>query len=99
MKKIVSLLLCLAMTVLLLVSCGDDEIGSYRKNYDYEEPKVEEVTLEMYIVGDERNDGVVAVSRMINQYTIFPRRPIVKMSMPPWRKGNAWTFFSSTVPG
>lgn len=69
MKKIVSLLLCLTMTVLLLVSCGDDEIGSYRKNYDYEEPKVEEVTLEMYIVGDERNDGVVAVSRMINQYT------------------------------
>lgn len=68
-KKIISLLLCLAMTVLVLVSCADEEIGSYRKNYTYEPPTVEEVTLEMYIVGDERNDGVVAVSRMINQYT------------------------------
>lgn len=69
MKKIVSLLLCLAMTVLVLVSCGEEEIGSYRKNYTYEAPTVEEVTLNMYIVGDKRNDGVVAVSRMINQYT------------------------------
>lgn len=74
MKKIVSLLLCLAMTVLLLVSCAEEEIGAYRKNYTYEPPTVEDVTLEMYIVegvGDKHSDenGLVVVSRAINQYT------------------------------
>lgn len=71
MKKIVSMLLCLVMTVLLLVSCGEEEIGAYRKNYTYVPPTVEEVTLEMYIVGDTRSDenAVTAVSRMIKQYT------------------------------
>ena len=71
MKKIVSMLLCLVMTVLLLVSCGEEEIGAYRKNYTYVPPTVEDVTLEMYIVGDARSDenAVTAVSRTIKQYT------------------------------
>lgn len=71
MKRILSLMLCLALTVLALVSCGNDEIGSYRDQYEYEPEVKEDVTLEVYLAIEdiESSDGLLAVTRMINQYT------------------------------
>lgn len=71
MKRILSLMLCLAMVVLVLVSCGDDEIGSYRDQYDYTPEVKEDMTLEVYLAIEdaEASDGLLAVTRMINQYT------------------------------
>ena len=71
MKKIVSILLCLVMCVFALVGCAEDLIGSYRDNYDYEEEVVEEITLNLYIIGDDSTaeNAETAVKREISEYT------------------------------
>ncbi len=71
MKKIISLLLCIVLSGLMLVSCADDEIGSYLPNYDYTPPVVEDLTLNMYIITDDTTakNAEDTVAQMINSYT------------------------------
>ncbi len=72
MKKILFLVLCLVFASLMLVSCGDDEIGKVPDHYPPPVPETEEVSLNMYIiVDDETSDNAKqTVSRMIAQHTL-----------------------------
>ena len=69
-KRIITLALCALMAV-LLVSCGEQEIGSYLDKYDYKEEVIEDVVLDMYIiVGDETHDNAItSVKTAINKHT------------------------------
>lgn len=71
MKKIVSIALCLAFCILALASCGEKEIGSYLKNYDYEPKNVEELTLNFYIICDDltTKNSKDTIGRELSQYT------------------------------
>ncbi len=71
MKKILSLLLCLVLASLMLISCADDEIGSALKDYDYKPPVVEDLSLNMYIITDDVTvkNAIDTVSQMISSYT------------------------------
>ena len=71
MKKILSLILCLAMACAFLVSCGDGEIGDYIKNYPETDNTVERLDLNLYIVtGDSTTENAkVSVSTRIAGYT------------------------------
>ena len=71
MKRIVGFLLCISMIVVMLVSCKDSEIGSYRPNYDglIPEAKTDEV-LDFYIIVGEgtSQNAITTVTMYINQY-------------------------------
>jgi hypothetical protein len=62
MKKILSLITVFVLAFTMLVSCGDEEIGSYIKNYPDVNTKVEELTLNMYIVVGEGTTEVAKKS-------------------------------------
>lgn len=67
-KKILMLALCAMLSLLVLVSCGDDPIGSYK--YDWTPPVVEKLEFDFYIVtGDATTDNAkTTVKDKINQY-------------------------------
>lgn len=71
MKKIISLVLCVAMCCILLVGCAEDEVGSFIPEYEKLQPKPREaVELDFYIVtGDDTvSYSTAAVTRAINAY-------------------------------
>lgn len=71
MKKILLLVLCILISALALVSCGDDEIGSYKENYPPINNEVEEIKLNMYIIVDDAADNAKkTVKRMFAQETL-----------------------------
>lgn len=70
MKKFLSAILCLVLTILMLVSCGDKDIGSYIDKY--EKPKVkEELTYNLYIICEDgtSSNAIKNVQRRIADYT------------------------------
>lgn len=71
MKKIICLAVCVALMMLTLVGCANDNIGEFLKKYNYKPSKVEDVTLEMYIVTDAAtvSNAMITVNRMLSQYT------------------------------
>ena len=72
MRKILSLLLCLIISVFALASCADDIIGEDLPGYLEENPNTERelYELDFYIVtGDETTDAaIITVTREINTY-------------------------------
>ena len=71
MRRIVGLLLCISIILVMLVSCTDKEIGSYRPNYDGLLPKDKsEEVLDFYIIVGEgtSQNAITTVSMYINQY-------------------------------
>ena len=51
MKKLICLILCIVLSSLALVSCGEDPIGDYLENYEKPVEK-EKLSLNLYIVAD-----------------------------------------------
>ena len=72
MKKFLSLLLCLVMSMLMLVSCGDQEIGSYKDNYPPIDNTIPEVKLNMYVIVESGTaaNAKTTVGRMFAQETL-----------------------------
>ena len=72
MKKILCLIMCLLFASLMLVSCGDDEIGKVPDHYPEPEPEIEEVSINLYIIVDDAtsDNAIQTVSRMIAQHTL-----------------------------
>ena len=71
MKKILCLVLCLVLSALALVSCGDDEIGSYKENYPPIDNDIREVKLNMYVIVDDAAENAKkTVNRMFKQETL-----------------------------
>lgn len=69
MKKLLSLLLLLAMCVSMLVACKEEKIGDYE--YDYVEDVKEEITLNMYIISPDPNaEAINTVQREIREYAL-----------------------------
>lgn len=74
MKKILCLLLCIAMMCLLLAACGNKSVGEYLEKYEEEElwkPEVKPVIeLDMYIItGDATTENAIkTVERSISSY-------------------------------
>ena len=70
MKKIISVLLCLIMTVCMLSSCGEDIVGKYLSEYEKPAEK-ENITLNLYIVCDAgtTDNAKVTVRERIKTYT------------------------------
>lgn len=69
MKKILSLLLLLALSLGLLVGCKDDEIGDYE--YDYVPEEKEEITLNLYIISPDPDAASInTVQREIREYAL-----------------------------
>ncbi len=70
MKKLISLLLCMVMCCLVLVSCDSGEIGADLDDYknEYSPENRESLTLNFYIItGDDTHSNAIStVSRMIN---------------------------------
>ena len=72
MKRIMSLILCIVIATLTLVSCGEGFVpGSQLGNYEVDNTDVPEVSLNLYIVTDERttDNAKTTISRMFSQYT------------------------------
>lgn len=70
MKRIICLFLCLSMALCVLVGCGETKIGDYLKNYDYKPTVIEDLTMEVWLIGGESDDNALTtVTRMLNQYT------------------------------
>jgi hypothetical protein len=72
MKKILATILALAMALLMLVSCGDnEELGSYIENYPETPNDIELLTLNLYIIteSDTTPFAITTVKRMISQHT------------------------------
>lgn len=80
MKRIIALLLILALSCLCLAGCGEnlrESIKDHRNEYDYEPDVIEDITLDVYIVcddyretGDNSNKGIFdAVKRQVDIYT------------------------------
>ena len=70
MRKIISALLCIVISMLLLVGCGEDPIGEYIDKY--EEPKQKEkISINLYIIHEEGTDenAIVTVRQRIADYT------------------------------
>lgn len=69
MKKLLSLILCLTIAVLALVGCAEEPIGDYE--YDYVPESVEELSLNLYIVGgnESHEHAEETVRQRIAQYT------------------------------
>ena len=72
MKKFLSLMLCLIMTVLMFVSCADNEIGSYKENYPPIDNTIPDVKLNMYVIVEPgtAENAKTTVSRMFAQETL-----------------------------
>lgn len=72
MKKILCLIFCLVFASLMLVSCGDDDIGKVPDHYPAPEPEIEEVSINLYIIVDDAtsDNAIQTVSRMIAQHTL-----------------------------
>ena len=72
MKKILCLMLCLIFASFMLVSCGDDEIGTIPDHYPEPKPEIEEVSINLYIIVDEATteNAMQTVKRMIAQHTL-----------------------------
>jgi hypothetical protein len=51
MKKIISIILCVVLSALVLVGCGEDPIGEYLPNYEKPVEK-EKLSINLYIVAD-----------------------------------------------
>ena len=71
MKKILSLILCLALVGAMLISCGGDfEPGTYLPNYDYKPEVIEDLTLELYLIteAETTENAKTTVNQMVNQY-------------------------------
>ena len=72
MKKLLAMILCLAMTMLLLVGCVEDEIGGDLDGYkDKYSPSLRKnIELDFYIVYEEgtTENAIVTVERMINSH-------------------------------
>lgn len=70
MKKLLSLILCLALSLTLLVGCSEDVIGSYLENYEKNEDTVRKLTLNLYIItGDETTaTAKTTVANMISSH-------------------------------
>ena len=81
MKKIVSMLLCLAMCIIALASCAEADIGSYREEYDYVPPVIEEITLNLYIICDDTTseNAKTTIGREIAEYTKSKFRTILNV--------------------
>ncbi len=72
MKRFLSLLLCIVLVCVSLVSCAEDGIGSYLPNYDPDNmDKVEELKLNLYIIVGEgtSENAMISVAREINAHT------------------------------
>ena len=71
MKKLLLFILCLSLACGMMVSCSEDEIGSYLPNYDYKPEVKEELTLNLYLITNPETDknAMDTVSQMISQYT------------------------------
>lgn len=74
MKKILVLLITVLLCAFALVSCGsddDDELGGYIHNYPETIQKADSITLDLYIITDDRTSSFaeVTVKRMITQLT------------------------------
>ena len=73
MKKTLLLLITVLICAFALVSCGgeDDELGGYINNYPETIQKAESITLDLYIITDDRTSSFaeVTVKRMITQWT------------------------------
>ena len=69
-KRLLMLALC-ALMATLLVSCSEQPIGDYLKNYDYQPEIIEDVTLDLYIVvGDETaSNAIITIQEAINKHT------------------------------
>ena len=69
-KRILSLVLCIALTCLLLVGCTEDVIGSYLDIYDYEPEKVVKMEFDLYLIVGEATTAPAktTVQDKINQY-------------------------------
>ncbi len=71
MKKVLLFILCIALACGMMVSCSEDEIGSYLPNYDYKPEVKKEITLNLYLVTNPETDknAIDTVSQMVTQYT------------------------------
>ncbi len=65
MKKIISMLLCLVFAVTMLASCKKDRIGDELDDSMKGYVK-ENLTLNLYVIGDESNDNATVNSRIRN---------------------------------
>ena len=72
MKRILCLMLCFVFLSLSLVSCGDEEIGSYKENYPQIDNTVPTVTLNMYVIVEDATvaNAITTVKRMFAQETL-----------------------------
>lgn len=72
MKRTLLVLLCIVLSCFVLVSCAEDEIGSYLENYPESGTTVEKLTLNLYIiVGNETTeDAKTSVARELNAHTL-----------------------------
>ncbi len=71
MKKFLCVVLCLILSAFALVSCGDNEIGSYKENYPPIDNEVREVKLNMYVIVDDAAENAKkTVNRMFAQETL-----------------------------
>lgn len=71
MKRIISLLLLLVLTVSVLVGCGENEIGSYLENYPETDDTVLDITLNMYVICEDgtTQNAKETVQNLVKQYT------------------------------
>jgi len=72
MKKVLYLILCLALSLFVLVGCDDGEIGDIPEHYPEVEGEIEDVAINMYIIVDDATslNAIETVSRIIAQYTL-----------------------------
>ena len=72
MKRFVCVLLCIVFACTLLVSCGERVIGKDLEKYDPNSNKVENLTLNLYIVvGDGTSESAEeSVARELNAHTL-----------------------------
>ncbi len=72
MKKIVSILLCLMLLVLTLVSCSDEVIEPVPEHYPKDDGEVQDVEIDMYIIVGEgtTSNAIDTVSRQIATKTL-----------------------------
>ena len=72
MKKLVCLVLCVALLCTFLVGCQDDEIGAYLEKYKdkVKDDTIVEMELDLYIIVEEGTTKTATdtVNLMINQY-------------------------------
>jgi len=71
MKKFFSMLLCIAV-LFTFFGCAEETIGDYIENYPETVERVENLTLNLYIVVEEgtSENAKTTVKRMINQHTV-----------------------------